>query len=120
MKRLKPSWPKHRHALKAWSPKKQLTQRIESSQADIAQGQSDLNAFREKLSKERAAKESGIARADALAHQLESVKTDFEQAITALKSEHQYRVEGMQVTLAAQECAFRQEVDKATERLEGV
>ena len=102
------------------SEKNQLTQRIEGLQADVAQGQSDLNAFRERLSNERAAKESGIARAGALEHQLESVKTDSEQAITALKSEHQHRVEGLQATIAAQECAFRQEINKATERLEGV
>lgn len=100
--------------------KNHLTQRIEGLQADVAQGQSDLNAFREMLANERAAKEAAIARASALEQQLESVKTDSERAITAMKSEHQQHVEVLQATLAAQEHTFRKEIDKATERLEGV
>lgn len=102
------------------SEKAQLTKRIEDLQADVAQGQSDRNALRETLSNERATKETAIARASALEQQLESAKTNSEQVRLTLKEEHQQYVEKLQAALAAQEIAFRLEIDKATERLEGV
>ena len=102
------------------SEKTQLTSRIEDLQTDVTQGQSDRNALREMLSSERATKEATIARASALEQQLESEKTRSEQASSILKAEHLQDVERLQAALVAQEAAFRQEIDKATERLEGV
>lgn len=102
------------------SEKAQLTKRIEDLQADVALGQSERNALREMLSSERATKEATMARASALEQQLESAKTNSEQASSTRKAEHQQHVEKLQAALVAQEAAFRQEIDKATERLEGV
>ena len=97
-----------------------LLQQNESLQAEIALGQSELAAVRELLAAERIAKESAISRVDALEQQLESVKTDATQAISIVKAEHRLRVQELQAALATQESSFRQEIDKATERLEGV
>jgi len=97
-----------------------LLQQNVGLQADIAQGQSELAALRERLAAERMVKEAAVSRTNALEQQLESVKTDAAQAISILKSEHRLRVAELQATLATQESAFRQEIDKATERLEGV
>ena len=97
-----------------------LLQQNESLQAEIALGQSELAAVRELLAAERVAKESAISRVDALEQQLESVKTDATQAISIVKAEHRLRVQELQAALATQESSFRQEIDKATERLEGV
>lgn len=60
------------------------------------------------------------ARAQTLEQQIETVKTDAAQAISILKTEQRQRVEELQTTIATQERSFRQEIDKATERLEGV
>lgn len=102
------------------SEKSRQDQRIEDLQADVAQGQSDLSALRELLSSEHATKEAAVSQANALELQLESAKTDSAQAIITLKSEYRQRVEELQTTIATQERSFRQEIDKATERLEGV
>lgn len=102
------------------SEKNHQDQRIEGLQADVAQGQSDLSALRELLSSERATKEAAVFRANALEQQLESAKIDSAQAISALKAEQRQHVEELQATIATQERSFRQEIDKATERLEGV
>jgi len=102
------------------SEKDHLTQEIEGLRADVARGQSDLDALRELLAHERAAREAAVSRADALEQQLESKKADAAQAISTLKAEHRQRVEELQATLATQENSFRHEIDKATERLEGV
>ncbi len=97
-----------------------LLQQNESLQAEIARGQSELAAVRELLTAEHVAKENATSRVDALEQQLESVKTDAAQAISIVKAEHRLRVQELQAALATQESSFRQEIDKATERLEGV
>lgn len=102
------------------SEKDQLVQEIEGLRADVALGHSDLDALRELLAHERATKAAAISRANALEQQLESVKTDAAQTITTLKEEQQRRVEELQATITGQESSFRLEIDKATERLEGV
>jgi len=102
------------------SEKSRLVQRVEDLQAHIAQGQSDLGALREMVASERVAKEAAIAQLNALDQQLESVKAHSEQAISILKSEYRHHIDEMQAALAAQEAAFRKEIDIATERLEGV
>ena len=102
------------------SEKDHLVQEIEGLRADIALGHADLDALRELLAHERATKAAAISRANALEQQLESVKTDAAQTITTLKEEQQRRVEELQATITGQESSFRLEIDKATERLEGV
>ena len=102
------------------SEKDHLTQEIEGLRADVVRGQSDLDALRDLLAHERATREAAVSRADALEQQLASAKVDSEQAIATLKSEHRQRIEELQATLATQESSFRQEIDKATERLVGV
>jgi chromosome segregation ATPase len=97
-----------------------LLQQNQGLQADIVRGQSELAALRELLTAERVAKETAVSRANALEQQLESVKTDAAQAISIVKAEHRLHVEELQAALATQECSFRQEIDRATERLEGV
>lgn len=102
------------------SEKSDLGQQVEGLCADVARGQSDLDALREQLATERATKEAAVSRANALEQQLESAKIDSAQAISILKAEYRQRVEELQATIATQESSFRQEIDKATERLEGV
>ena len=102
------------------SEKSRLVQRVEDLQAHIAQGQSDLGALREMAAGERVVKEAAIAQVNALDQQLESVKAHSEQAISILKEENRLHIDEMQAALAAQEAAFRKEIDIATERLEGV
>ncbi len=102
------------------SEKNQQTQRIESLQADVAQGQSEFNAAREILTSERAAKEAAVARANDLEQRLEASKRESEQTITTMKSEHRQQIEVQQAALATQENAFREEISKTMERLEGV
>ena len=97
-----------------------LTRQIGDLQSDVTQAQSEFNVTREMLASERTAKEAAIARGNALELQLESVKTDSERATSILKAEHQHRIEELQASLSAQEAAFREEISKATERLEGV
>ena len=76
--------------------------------------------MQELLTAERVAKENAISRVNALVQQLESVKTDAAQAVSIVNAEHRLRVQELQAALATQESSFRQEIDKATERLEGV
>ena len=102
------------------SEKSHLTQQIEGLRMEVARGQSELGALRELLAIERVAKEAAVSRANALEQQLESTKTDAAQAISTLKAEQRQRVEELQATVTTQESSFRQEIDKATERLEGV
>ena len=97
-----------------------LARQIDGLQADVTQGQSELDSTREMFATERTAKDAANARSIALEQQLESLKTDSERATSILKSEHQHRIEELQASLSAQEVAFREEISKATERLEGV
>lgn len=102
------------------SEKSQQTQRIESLQASVAKNQSEFNALREMLASERVAKEAAVAHANDLEQRLDVAKVESEQAITTLKSEHRQEIEALQASLAAQENAFREEISKTMERLEGV
>ena len=102
------------------SEKKQFSKLIDDLQADVAQRQSTLNTLRELLSSERSAKEAAISRSNSLEQQLESEKSNSAQVVTTLKAEQQHRVDELQVAVAAQEAAFRQELHKAMDRLEGV
>ncbi len=102
------------------SQKDGLVQQNEGLKADIIRGQSELDALHALLARECAAKEAAISQANAQEQQLASAKADSEQAIAILKYEHRQRIEELQATLATQENSFRQEIDKATERLEGV
>ena len=95
-------------------------QRIQGLQADIARGKTELNSLSDALASERAAKDAAIAKSKALEQQIASTKADAEQALITLKSEHRQRIEELQAIIASQESSFRQEIDKATERLEGV
>ncbi len=102
------------------SDKDHLAQKIEGLQTDVARGQSDLDSSRELLAHERTNKDAAVSRANALEQQLESTKADAALAISTLKAEQQQRIEELQATISSQERSFRQEIDKATERLEGV
>ncbi len=97
-----------------------LTRQVEGLQASVTQGESELSETREALASERTAKDAAIARSGALDQQLELAKAESVQTILTLKAEHRHRVEELQTSLASQESAFRQEINKATERLEGV
>ncbi len=100
--------------------KNELLRQNESLQADIAHGQSELAALRELLTIERTTRETATSRANALEQQLESVRSETAQTISIMKGEHRLQIEGLQTALATQESLFRQEIDKTTERLEGV
>lgn len=97
-----------------------LTRQIENLQSEATRSQAELKASRDALVSERTAKDAEIAKSLNLEEQLESAKVISEQAILSLEAEHQHRVEEMRASLGAQEAAFRQEINKATERLEGV
>jgi chromosome segregation ATPase len=100
--------------------KNRFAQRVESLQEDLNHSQSEIDELQGLLAIERTAKDAAIAQAGAVERQLELARTDAEQAVATLKSEHRQQVDQMQAAFAAQESAFRQEIDKTTERLEGV
>ncbi len=102
------------------SEKNSQDQQIQGLQADIIRGQTELNSLSEALASERTAKDAAIAKSKALEQQIASTKADAEQALITLKSEHRQRIEELQVIIASQESSFRQEINRATERLEGV
>ena len=108
----------HLEALKI--EKSKLTQQVENLQADTAQSRSDREGLQERLASERATKEAAVAQASTLVQQLELAKTESEQAVIVLKSEHRQQIESLQSTLAVQERTFREEISKTMERLEGV
>ena len=102
------------------SEKNRLDQRNGGLLADVARCQSEFGALRDLLASERTAKEAAVVQTNALEQQLASAKADSEQAAITLKAEHRQRIEDLQAALASQEKTFRQEIDKAMERLEGV
>ena len=102
------------------SEKNGQDQRIQGLQADIVRGQTELNSLSEALAGERTAKDAAIAKSKALEQQIATTKADAEQALITLKSEHRQRIEELQAIIASQESSFRLEINKATERLEGV
>ena len=68
----------------------------------------------------RTAADTAQARAQALEEQLDSVRREAEHRLAQTKAEQQQRVAALQAATTAQEQAFRDELDKATTRLEGV
>ncbi len=100
--------------------KNRFTQRVESLQEDLNRSQSEIHELQGLLAIERTAKDAAIAQAVAVERQLELSRSDAGQAVASLKSEHRQQVELMQAGFAVQESAFRQEIDKTAERLEGV
>lgn len=98
----------------------ELNQQIQVLQEDVAKGQSDLNTLKESLSSERTAKEVAVAKVTSLEQALESTKASSDKSILAMEAEHRNRVQELQASLGAQELAFRQEIAKATERMEGI
>lgn len=97
-----------------------LARQVEGLQANLVEGQSELTVLQEMLAGERSAKEAAMVRATALEEQLTAAKADAERTVATLKAEHRRQTDELQAALAAQEAAFRQEIDKATERLESV
>ena len=90
-----------------------LRTQLESRQADI-------DALRADTAMVRTAADTAQARAQTLGEQLESVRREAEHRLAETKAEQEQRVAVLQAAMAAQEQAFRDELDKATARLEGV
>ena len=88
--------------------------------AQLESRQAEVNALRSEASGARATTEAAQARALALEQQIESSRAEAEERLSSAKAEHQHRETELQSAMAAQEQAFRAEIDKATERLEGV
>lgn len=88
--------------------------------AQLGARQAEIDGLRSEASSARAATEAVQARALALEQQLDTSRVDAEQRLASAKAEHQQRVAELQAAMAAQEQVFRAEIDKATERLEGV
>lgn len=88
--------------------------------AQLESRQAEVDGLRSEASSARAATEAAQARALALEQQLDASRVEAEQRLASAKDEHQQRVAELQAAMAAQEQVFRAEIDKATERLEGV
>ncbi len=86
----------------------------------LASRQAEVEALRDEVARGRAAAESAETRAQALERQLESSRTEAEQRMAAANTAHEWRLTELQDAMVAEELAFRGEIDKATERLEGV
>lgn len=100
-----------------------LTQAREEAtglRAQLAARQAEAEAIRDGATRGRAAAEAAQARVQALEQQLETLRAEAEQRLAAANTAHERRLAELQVTMAAQEQVFRAEIDKATERLEGV
>ncbi|WP_295452833.1 DNA-binding protein [uncultured Thiodictyon sp.] len=82
--------------------------------------QANIDALRADAAMVRTAADTAQARAQALEDQLESVRREAEHRLAETKTEQQQRVAALQAAMTAQEQAFRDELDKATTRLEGV
>lgn len=88
--------------------------------AQLASRQAEIDMLRSEASSARAATEATQARALALEQQLDASHIEAERRLASAKAEHQQRVAELQSAMAAQEQVYRAEIDKATERLEGV
>lgn len=88
--------------------------------AQLASRQAEVEALRDEVARGRAATEAAQARAQALEQQVESSRAEAEQRLTAVNTAHERRLTELQGAMVMQEQAFRAEIDKATERLEGV
>lgn len=88
--------------------------------AQSASRQAEVEAARDETARGRAAAEAAQARAQALEQQVEASRTEADQRLTATNAVHERRLAELHEAMTAQEQAFRAEIDKATERLEGV
>jgi len=82
--------------------------------------QANIDALRADAAMVRTAADTAQARAQALEEQLEFVRREAEHRLAETKAEQQQRVAALQAAMTAQEQAFRDELEKATTRLEGV
>ncbi len=89
-------------------------------QAQLASRQAKAEALREEAARMRGAIDAAQARTQALEELLALARSEAEQRLVAEKTEHQQQMIELQAATVAQERAFRAEIDKATERLEGV
>lgn len=108
----------HSGALEAALAKQQdegqtLRSGLEAAEQTIAMLRSEAEAA-------HAQAEAAQARGQALTEQLEASRAEAEHRLEAAKAEHQQREAELQAALAASELTFRAEIDKTTERLEGV
>jgi len=109
-------------------------QRVQALETDLAREQEDVAGLRAQLTSRKeevealrnevtrgyAAAEAAQARAQALEQQIESSHAEAEQRLAAANFAHERRLAELQGAMAAHEQAFRAEIAKATERLEGV
>ena len=88
--------------------------------SQLSDQQAEIEALRAELGSTRAAAEAIQARADMLSQQLETCQIDAEQRSNDAKAEYQQQLAELQKTMTEREQVFRTEIDKTTERLEGV
>lgn len=88
--------------------------------AQLAARQTEVEALREEAARGRAAAEAAQGRTQAQERQLEAARAEAEQRLASANTAHERRLDELQEAMATQEQAFRSEIDKATERLEGV
>lgn len=88
--------------------------------AQLVARETEAEALRGEAARGLAAAEAAQARAQAQERQLEASRAEAEQRLAAANTAHERRQTELQAAMAAQEQAFRAEIDKATERLEGV
>ncbi len=98
----------------------QVQEEATGLRAQVAARQAEAEAWRDQAARGQAAAEAAQARVQALEQQVESSRAEAEQRLAAANAAHERRQTELQETMAAQEQAFRAEIDKATERLEGV
>jgi chromosome segregation ATPase len=109
-------------------------QRVQSLETDLAQAQEEtaglraqltsrqieIEALRGEAAKMHTVADAAQARARALEQQLESARTEAENRMASVRTEYDQQLAELRATMTTQEQAFRVEIDKATERLEGV
>lgn len=104
-----------------------LVQAIQKAQMEIRHlteqfefQQAELTTARQNIIDERTQKEAALIRAADFVQQIESLHVQHEKVLAETKIQHQQRVTEMQLMLASQEQTFREEIGKATTRLESV
>jgi chromosome segregation ATPase len=95
-------------------------ERAAGLQAQLASRQTEIEALRDEGTRMRAAAEASQMRIQALEHQVESTQAEADQRLAAANTAHQQQRADLQEAMATQEQVFRSEIDRATERLEGV
>ena len=88
--------------------------------AQLASRQAEVEALRDEVARGRAEAGAAQARAQTLEQRVESLRAEAEQRLATANTAHERRLAELQDVMATQEQAFRAEIDKATERLEGV